>query len=84
MDDSLSITFSKAEAIVLYDLLFDFKNQPQLVVRNGGERVVLWMLKASLEKDLVEPFLADYTNVLEESRQTVLARWGSPPNSESA
>lgn len=52
MDDSLSITIGKAEALVLFDLLFDFRDQPHVSIRNGAERVVLWMLEACLEKEL--------------------------------
>ena len=84
MDDSLSITIGKAEAVVLFDLLADFRDQPHLSIRNGAERVVLWMLEACLEKELAEPFRTDYASILDESRRAVLARWGSPPNSDQA
>jgi len=74
----MSMTIGKAEAIVWFDLLADFHNQPHLSIRNGAERVALWMLEACLEKELVEPFRTEYHSILEESRRVVLARWGSP------
>ena len=54
VDDSLSITIGRAEALVR------FRDQPHPSVRNGAERVVLWMLEACLEKEPAEPFRADY------------------------
>lgn len=84
MDDSLSITIGKADALVLFDLLADFRDQPHLSIRNSAERVVLWMLEACLEKALPESFRADYNSILEDSRGAVLAKWGSPINSEES
>jgi hypothetical protein len=76
VDNSLSITIGKAEALVLFDLLADFHDQPHLAIRNGAERAVLWMLGACLDKELFEPFRADYNDILEEARRAVLAKWG--------
>ena len=69
---------------MLFDLQADFRDQPHLAIRNGAERVVLWMLEACLEKKLAEPFRADCASMLEESRRAVLSRLGFPPNSDQA
>ena len=72
MDDSVTITLTKAEALVLFELLADFHDQPQLSIRDHAERVVLWRLGASLEKQLTEIFRPDYKSILEESRRLVV------------
>jgi len=84
VDDSLSITIGKAEALVLFDLLADFHDQPHLTIRNSAERVVVWRLGAWLDKELVEPFHPDYSRILEESRRAVVERWGSATNAEGS
>jgi hypothetical protein len=77
VDDSLAITVGKAEALVLFDLLWGFRDQAHLSIRNDAERARLWILQASLEKALAEPFSEDYDHLLEEARRTVVANWGS-------
>jgi hypothetical protein len=79
VDDSLSITIGKAEALVLFDLLWGFRDQPDLPIRNDAERATLWFLQASLEKALAEPFSEDYNQLLHEARRTVVEKWGSVP-----
>ena len=77
MDDSLPIIISKAEALVLFDLLWGFCDQPNLTIRNDAERATLWVLRATLEKALAEPFSEDYEHLIAEARQIVVAKWGS-------
>ncbi len=81
MDDSLTITLSRAEALVLFDLLFGFRDEAQLPIRNDAERVALWMIEACLEKALAEPFAAEeeYARALDEARRNVITKWGAPP-----
>jgi hypothetical protein len=81
VDESVTITIGKAEALVLFDLLAGFRDGLHLPIRNDAERVTLWMIEACLEKALVEPFSAEYERILEEAREKVVARWGSPPKS---
>ena len=80
MDDELvTITISKSEALVLFDLLFEFRDENALSIHHDAERVVLWMLEASLEKTLAEPFSAEYDDIMQEARNRVIEKWGMPP-----
>ena len=71
MDEDVTIKLSKAEAIILFELsrhLTAEKRKPQL---SEAEQRVLWMIEASLEKILDEPFRADYESVVEQARAIV-------------
>jgi hypothetical protein len=76
VNDSVTIAMGKAEALVLFDLLRGFRDEPDLAIRNGAERVALWMLEACLEKELVEPFSPEYARLVEEARENVISKWG--------
>lgn len=80
-DDALTITIGKAECLVLFDLLSGLRDESHLAIRNDAERVTLWMLQASLEKTLMEPFLDEYEHTLQQAREEVLVKWGSPHKS---
>jgi hypothetical protein len=60
--------------LVLFDLLFDFKDEPALVIRNNAGRAALWALCCYLEKTLAEPFLPEYGELLDEARKQVAAQ----------
>jgi hypothetical protein len=77
--DSLTITIGRAEALVLFDLLTHFRGDSHLLIRNDAERVTLGVVEGCLEKVLAEPFLEEYEQILEKTREKVLTRWGSPP-----
>jgi hypothetical protein len=81
VDESLTVTIGKAEALVLFDLLAGFRDQSHLPIRNDAERVSLWMMGACLERALAEPLSEEYERNLAEAREGVVARWGSPPKS---
>ena len=81
MDESVTLTIGKAEPLVLFDLLFRFRDEPHLSIRHDAERVTLWMIEACLEKMLAEPFSDEYQRILEEAREKVVTGWGSPPKS---
>ena len=77
VNDSVTITIDKAEALVLFDLLAGFRDAPSLPIRNDAERATLWVVAACLEKVLAEPFMADYGRILVEAQTQVVAKWGS-------
>ena len=68
MDDSVTFTIAKAEALVLFDLLADFRDQANLPIRDTAQRAALWFLESRLEKTLVEPFALDYDQALPNAR----------------
>lgn len=86
VNEPVTITIDKAEALVLFDLLADFRDAPALPIRNDAERATLWAVEACLEKILVDPFMDDYGKTLVEARAEVVAKWGSysrDPDGES-
>lgn len=68
-EDQIEISLGKDEALVLFELLFDYFDAPALDVPNAAERVALWRLHAALEKILVEPFLPEYGSLLNAARE---------------
>ena len=82
VNEPVTITIDKAEALVLFDLLADFRDAPALPI--------LMMLNARhcgpWKKILVDPFMDDYGKTLVEARAEVVAKWGSysrDPDGES-
>ena len=64
----ITLTLGRDEALVLFELLAGFSNQPALEVRNGAERLALARLHGTLEKTLVEPFMENYRMIIAEAR----------------
>jgi hypothetical protein len=71
MAEKVFIELSKAEALVLFDLLARFDKDEKLIIENQAEERVLWNIHCSLEKVLVEPFSPDYAKLLAEARNQV-------------
>ncbi len=71
MAEKVFIELSKAEALVLFDLLGRFDKDEKLIMENQAEERVLWNIHCSLEKVLVEPFSPDYAKLLAEARNQV-------------
>ncbi len=65
-----SITLSHDELLVLYDLLHRLEDAEDLF-EDLAEQEVLWHIQTQLEKELVEPFQADYPKVIEAARKNV-------------
>ena len=77
MDEA--VTIGKDEALVLFELLWGFRDQPALLIRDNAQRAALWDICATLEKALHEPFLEDYSRILEEAKQRLTSRYGLSP-----
>lgn len=71
MAEKIIIELSKAEALVLFELLARFDKDEKLIIENQAEARVLWNVHCSLEKVLVEPFSPDYEKLLTEARTEV-------------
>jgi hypothetical protein len=69
-DSQVTITLSKAEALVIFDLLAEFREEPSIAVRHEADRKAIWT--AILEKRLAEPFLSNYDRILAKARRTLL------------
>lgn len=70
-EEKVVIELSKAEALVLFDLLARFDRDDALKVEHQSEKRVLWDILCSLEKVLVEPLGSDYEELLAEARGRV-------------
>jgi len=70
-EEKVFIELSKAEALVLFDLLARFDKSDALEVEHQSEKRVLWDIHSSLERVLVEPFSRDYAELLAEARGQV-------------
>lgn len=70
-EEKVVIEISTAEALVLFDLLARFDKDEKLIVEHQSEARVLWNIHCSLERILVEPFNANYAELLTKARNQV-------------
>jgi hypothetical protein len=67
-NDSVAIALTKAEALILFDLLADLHEDPSLKVRDQADRVALWNLTSLLEKSLAEVLSPNYRELVAQAR----------------
>ena len=70
----MSIELSHDELLVLYDLLHR-REDVEEIFEDPSEQEVLWHIQTQLEKELVEPFQADYQAIIEEARRAVTEQY---------
>ncbi|PKG44343.1 hypothetical protein [Psychroflexus sp. MES1-P1E] len=71
-DDKVNIELTKEEAIVLFEFLGRFNETDDLNrFEDQSEQRVLWDVERILEKELSEPFRADYQEIVKKARETV-------------
>lgn len=72
MTEKINITLTKDEAIVLFEFLGRFNDidHPNLF-EDQAEQRVLWDIECLLEKQLAEPFRADYWDFVQRARDRV-------------
>lgn len=66
------------EALVLFETLADFQNQPSIAVPSAAERLAFIRLHGALEQSLVEPFRPDYQKLLEAAKVWLNTQFGAP------
>lgn len=71
MEEKVRIDLSKDEAIVLFEFLSRFSDDKTLQIVHQAEERVLWNMCCDLEKALAEPFLEEYSTILEKARSKV-------------
>ena len=76
-DIVVNLQLGMDEALVLFEALADFHSQLSLAVPSPAERLALIRLHGALEKSLVEPFQADYQELLEAARERLKAEFGT-------
>ena len=67
----MSITLTKDEALVLLELVDDFRDEPSLAVRDQAERHALWKLSGHLRKGVPEVFNPNYKELVEIARKNL-------------
>jgi hypothetical protein len=71
-DKKVNIELTKEEAIVFFEFLGRFNDNDDLNrFEDQSEQRVLWDMECALEKELSEPFRADYLEILKKARETV-------------
>jgi len=63
------IELTADEALVLFEFLSRYENSEALAIEHQAERRALQNLLALLERQLVEPFRADYADLLQRARE---------------
>ncbi len=81
--DTVTLTIGKAEALILFELLFGFYRQPTLEIKDDAERLALVRMHGALESTLVEPFSKDYEEIISAARRDLLQQWGDPLSPQS-
>lgn len=78
---AITLEFSKAEAIVLFEFLARGNDINIFVIEDQSEQRVLWNIECMLEKALVAPFDSNYSNILSQAREEVRDSEYYPSNS---
>jgi hypothetical protein len=69
---NINIELTKEEAIVLFEFLGRFNENDNLDrFEDQAEQKVLWDIECVLEKELSEPFRADYKVIVSKAREKV-------------
>ncbi|MEM8558554.1 MAG: hypothetical protein AAGG50_12090 [Bacteroidota bacterium] len=75
-DAPVTLDLGVEEALVLFDFLARFEATDTLRIDHDAERGALWSLLALLEKQMVEPFSAEYRAYLDQARTELVERYG--------
>ena len=71
-DEKVNIELTKDEAIVFFEFLGRFNENDDLSrFEDQAEQRVLWDIECILEKELSEPFQADYEEIVKKAREAV-------------
>jgi len=76
-EDITTLTLGRAEALVLFEMLVDYHNQPCVEARTSADKFALARLHGALEKVLVEPFMPDYRSLIDEARSELATQAGA-------
>ncbi len=83
MDELVTITLNRAEAIVLFEEVTDLGDQHEITICDRAARGAFWALGAMLEKALADPFQDDYAARVDRARTWVTNQYfGSESDQE--
>ena len=69
MSQKVQIELTGDEALVLFKLLSRYSGSEALVIEDQAEQRALWNLLGALERQLVEPLRAEYSELLQRARE---------------
>jgi hypothetical protein len=75
-EEKIDLKIGRDEALVLFEMLHDFYEQSALRIDLPAERLALVRLHGVLESQLVEPFMPDYSVLLENARSRLGRQFG--------
>jgi hypothetical protein len=71
-NDKVNIELTKSEAIVFFEFICRFNEIEEFdQFEDQSEQRILWDIECMLEKELSEPFRADYLEIVAKSRENV-------------
>jgi hypothetical protein len=73
MGQPIRIELTRDEALVLFEFLSRHLDDGVHAVNDAAEQQTLWKLQCLLEKQLVEPLLAEYDQLLQQARARILS-----------
>lgn len=70
--NEITIKLTKDEALVLFEFLSRFnENDNKEIFQDQAEEKALWIIEGQLEKILVEPFMSNYQDIIQEARNRI-------------
>jgi hypothetical protein len=73
MSESIAITMSRDEALVLFEFFSRFEETDNFTLRHNAEFLAFSRMSAQLDKALVEPFQSNYSELLHEAQNRIAA-----------
>lgn len=71
-NQDINIKLLKDEALILFDFLSRFnEKETEGVFQDQSEQKVLWIIEGQLEKELVEPFMPNYSDIILNAREKI-------------
>lgn len=77
--EAISLVSGRREALILFEMLAEFRSQHSLQINDAAERLSLMRLHGALEKTLIEVFSPDYNEIIREARAELIAQSGDSP-----
>jgi hypothetical protein len=82
MDEHVTLTFDKDEALILFELPGHLHDKPAVFIGDNADRLTLTRLCRALENALVEPSMPDYEQILGDARERLNEAWVSAKESK--
>ena len=70
--NEITIKLTKDEALVFFEFLSRFnEDDNKEIFQDQAEEKTLWIIEGQLEKILVEPFMPNYQDIIQEARSRI-------------